>query len=110
MVQSVIASEKRREIVATITKRENPAGKIVYRVRIRQQGYPDQSATFSTKKKANDWAKVTEAAIIEGRHFASKKAKRRTLADAIERYTEDNLPKLSKSVKRCLTYFPLTAP
>ncbi len=83
--------------MATIIERTTASGRIVQRVRIRLQGYPEQNATFKTKKEAKEWAKITEAAIIEGRHFASKKSKRRTLTDAIERYTDDNLPKLSMS-------------
>ena len=83
--------------MATIIERITASGRKVQRVRIRLQGYPEQNATFKTKTEAKEWAKITEAAIIEGRHFASKKSKRRTLSEAIERYTEDNLPALSKS-------------
>ena len=86
--------------MATITKRESTDGKTVYRCRIRLSGYPDQSATFKSIKKAKDWAKITEAAIIEGRYFSSQKAKRRTLAEAIDRYTEDHLPALSASEQK----------
>ena len=83
--------------MATIIERTTASGSKVQRVRIRLQGYPEQNATFKTKKEAREWAKITEAAIIEGRHFASKKSKRRTLAEAIDRYTEDHLPALSLS-------------
>lgn len=83
--------------MATIIKRITASGRVVHRARIRMHGYPEQNATFKTVKEAKDWSKITEAAIIEGRHFADKKAKRRTLAQAIDRYTDDNLPKLSSS-------------
>ncbi|MEM8682889.1 MAG: site-specific integrase [Pseudomonadota bacterium] len=63
-------------------------------------GYPDQSATFSSKTAAKKWAKVTEAAIIEGRHFSSQKSKQHSLAAAIERYADDHLPALSQSERR----------
>lgn len=86
--------------MATITERTGANGKTAYRVRIRMSGYPDQSATFSSKTAAKKWAKVTEAAIIEGRHFSSQKAKRRTLAAAIDRYLDDHLPGLSQSEQR----------
>jgi len=86
--------------MATIVERITASGRKVQRVRIRLKGYPEQNATFKTKKEAKDWAKITEAAIIEGRHFASKKAKGRTLGDAIDRYLEDNLPLLSESSQR----------
>ena len=86
--------------MATITKRKSTDGHTVYRCRIRLSGYPDQSATFKSINKAKQWATITEAAILEGRHFASQKAKRRTLAEAIDRYIEDELPELSKSEQR----------
>lgn len=83
--------------MATITERSSVDGKKVFRVRIRRSGYPDQNATFKSKTDAKRWATTTEAAILEGRHFVSQKSKRHTLADAIDRYTDDNLPNLSKS-------------
>ncbi len=86
--------------MATFDRRTSRDGKQVVRVRIRMRGYPDQSATFKGMKAAKDWAKVTEAAIIEGRHFSDQKAKRRTLSEAIERYSEHNLLKLSASEQR----------
>jgi integrase len=38
------------------------------------------------------WAKTKEAEMIEGRHFRSPEARRRTLAEAVKRYTEEVLP------------------
>lgn len=86
--------------MATIIERTTASGRKVQRVRIRLRGYPEQNATFKTKKEAKEWAKITEAAIIEGRHFADKRSKRRTLANAIDRYVDDELPDLSKSEQR----------
>ena len=86
--------------MATINERTTVDGKTAYQVRIRMSGYPEQSATFKTKTAAKKWAKVTEAAIIEGRHFSSQKSKRRTLTEAIDRYTDDHLPALSESERR----------
>lgn len=83
--------------MATITERINAEGHKAWRVRIRRSGYPDQNATFKSKTDAKRWATTTEAAILEGRHFVSQKSKRHTLADAIDRYLDDNLPKLSRS-------------
>lgn len=86
--------------MASISERGSANGKSVFRARIRLRGYPDQSATFTSKSAAKAWAKVTEAAIIEGRHFSSQKAKRRTLAEAIDRYLEDNLSALAATEQR----------
>lgn len=85
--------------MGTIAKRTTKSGKVHFRARIRLQGYPDQSATFATRTAAKDWVKTTEAAIIEGRH-GTKRAKQHTLAEAIDRYLDDNLPALSESEQR----------
>jgi len=42
---------------------------------------------------AERWAKTVEAEMIEGKHFKNLEARRRTLAEAIDRYTEEELPK-----------------
>lgn len=85
--------------MAVIDERISKKGKKTFRARIRLRGYADQSATFNTKTAAQKWIKVTEAAIIEGRH-GSQQAKHHTLAEAIDRYLDDNLPALSQSEQR----------
>ena len=67
--------------------------KQVFQVQVRMAGYPSRTATFPTKRLAERWAKTIEAEMIEGKHFRSVEARRRTLADAIDRYTEEELPK-----------------
>jgi integrase len=57
-------------------------------------GFPARTASFTTRRSAERWAKTVEAEMIEGRHFRSVEARRRTLAEAIKRYTEEELPKL----------------
>jgi integrase len=42
---------------------------------------------------AERWAKTVEAEMIEGKHFKSVEARRRTLAEAIDRYSDEELPK-----------------
>ena len=78
--------------MATIRKRTGTNGKTTYQAQIRVKGYPAQSETFSLKKRAEQWARQTEAAIEEGRHFSKTEAKRHTLAEAIDRYTVKVLP------------------
>ena len=56
------------------------------------QGCGPLSATFTTLSDARKWVQVTEAAIIEGRHFKTAEAKRHTLAELIDRYLADVLP------------------
>lgn len=69
-----------------------PTGKRSYRAVVRLKGHPAQSATFARKTDAKRWAAQTEAAIQEGRHFATTEAKRHTLSDLIERYVREVLP------------------
>lgn len=79
--------------MATITERTDSTGATSYRVEVRLKGYPAQRATFTRKTDAKKWAQTTEAAIREGRHFGTVEAKRHTLADLVDRYTRDELPK-----------------
>ncbi len=78
--------------MATIQARTTKGGKTSYRVQIRLKGHPAQRATFERKTDAKRWAAQTESAIREGRHFKGTEAKRRTLAELIDRYTRDVLP------------------
>ncbi len=81
----------------TIEQRKTKDGHAVYRVKVRRKGYPTQTATFTRLTDARKWAQVTEAAIVEGRHFTTTEAKRHTLADLIDRYLQDVLPHKSAS-------------
>ena len=79
--------------MATFETRTNKDGKTTgYRVKVRLKGHPVQSATFARKTDARRWAQDTESAIREGRHFKTTEAKRRTLAELVDRYTRDVLP------------------
>lgn len=78
--------------MATITLREARDGSKSYRVEVRLKGAKPQRATFARLTDAKRWAQQTEAAIREGRHFGTVEAKRRTVAELIDRYTRDVLP------------------
>ena len=86
--------------MATVESRQTPDGKKAYRVKIRLKGFPTQTATFERRTDAKAWAQATEAAIKEGRHFKTAEAKKHTLADLIERYRQDVLPKKSRDAQR----------
>ncbi len=83
--------------MASIEKRTNNQQEITYRVKIRLKGYPTQTATFERLTDAKRWAQQTESAILEGRHFKTSEAKKRTLAEAINRYLKTVLPTKPKS-------------
>jgi len=78
--------------MATIQTRKTQSGEIRYRVLVRKKGYAPQTATFRRKTDAERWAKNTEAAIDEGRHFRGSEAKRHTLTELLDRYSESVLP------------------
>jgi len=84
--------------LATIQKRQGHDGSVTYRVQVRLKGAPDESASFDTKTAAKEWAQRTETAIKENRHFRTVEARRRTMADLIDRYIEQWLPQKAPSV------------
>ncbi len=83
--------------MAYFQTRTSADGTTRYRVQIRLKGYPTQSATFTRKTDAKKWAASTESAILEGRHFRTSEAKRRTVGEMIDRYTNEVLPSKSKN-------------
>jgi len=83
--------------MATFDRRLDKDGKYVHRARVRRKGYAPQVATFHKLSDARKWAQVTEAAMLEGRHFKTTAAKSHTLADLIDRYIHEVLPQKGHS-------------
>ena len=83
--------------MATIEQRTGRNGLQVYRVKVRRNGTPPLTATFSKLSEAKKWAQVNEGAVLEGRHFKTREAKRHTLAEMVDRYIRDILPHKSHS-------------
>lgn len=82
--------------MATIRERvKKIGGKTVpvFQVQVRMAGFPTRNASFPTRRLAERWAKTIEADMIEGKHFRSVEARRRTVADAIDRYIREEMPK-----------------
>lgn len=79
--------------MAVIDKRTNSKGEITYRVRIRIKGYPTRVETFPNKTQATRWAQQEEARMREGRHFKAVEARKRTVGELLDRYSEDLLPR-----------------
>ena len=71
--------------MATITKRNNGQ----WQVKIRRHGWPTQSATFPTKKKAQDWANSTESNMSSGEFVDRSAGNRTTFNDLIELYLKE---------------------
>jgi integrase len=77
----------------TIRERAKADGTRIFHVQVRMSGFPARTANFPTKRQAERWSKTIEAEMIEGRHFRGSEARRRTVAAAIDRYMEEEMPK-----------------
>ncbi|MGB7977597.1 MAG: site-specific integrase [Chlamydiales bacterium] len=86
--------------MAVIEERKTKDGVTRYRVKIRLKGYPPQTETHQRLGDAKRWARETEAAILEGRHFKTSEAKKHTLGELVDRYIRDVLPQKKKSEKK----------
>jgi integrase len=91
--------------MATIVRRPAKNGQTGYRDQVRRKGAPPLSATFTKLSDAKKWSQITEAAILEGRHFTTAEAKRHTLTDLVERYLVEVMPQ-----KRPRTSYTQTRP
>lgn len=78
--------------MATLEKRIGKNGKTTWRVRVRRTDGPALTKSFATKKDADAWARSVEHKLDAGEHVPSAEARKRTLADAIDRYFEVTLP------------------
>ena len=86
--------------MATFDKHVANDGNITYRVRIRLKGHPLQTASFERLTDARRWAQQTETAIREGRYFKTREGQRHTLAELIDRYVADVLPRKKGAPKQ----------
>lgn len=77
--------------MATIREREKH-GKPVFQCQVRMTGYPTRTASFPTRRLAERWGVTIESSMIEGKHFRGVESRRRTLAEAITKYCEEELP------------------
>lgn len=84
--------------MATIQKRTTQCGKTTYRVQVRLKGHPTETATFLRLTDAKAWAQQTEADIRRGKYFKTSEAKKRTMAETIDRYFHDVLSHRKSSV------------
>jgi len=79
--------------MATFEKRVGKSGKTTWRVRVRKQSGPALTRSFARKIDAEEWARSIEHKLDVGEHVPSSEARKRTLADAIERYLSATLPR-----------------
>jgi integrase len=98
--------------MATIRRR----GLKQWEVRVRRKGHPVQCRTFDTKETAERWARDVESEMDKGVFVDRSEAEETTLAEALDRWVKEFLPKLSpitheteKSRIRSLKRHPLTS-
>ncbi|MBN8767091.1 MAG: site-specific integrase [Thiobacillus sp.] len=75
--------------MATIRKR----GELQWQAIVKRKGHPLQSKTWNTRKEAEAWARRVESEMDRGVFVSRGETERTTIADLIERYREDELPK-----------------
>lgn len=83
--------------MATIETRTTKEGETRYRVSVRRKGRPAERATFTRLTDAKKWARQTESAIEEGRHFRTAAGKKMTLGAVIDKYIAEVLPHKPRS-------------
>ncbi len=83
--------------MATIDERKSEDGKKSFRVRVRLKGARMEVKSFRRLTDARKWAQDTESAIREGRYLKNVESRKRTIAEALERYSETILPQKKKS-------------
>jgi integrase len=82
--------------LATIRKRRGPRG-THYQAIVRLAGHPAVRRTFSTRGEAETWAEVEKKRI---KLELARNSSRRTLGDALERYTKTALAEKAKTTQR----------
>jgi integrase len=78
--------------MATFEKREGKNGN-TWRVRVRRIDGPWLTKSFSRKVDAEAWARSIETKLDAGESVPTSEARKRTLADAIDRYLTVTLPR-----------------
>jgi hypothetical protein len=78
--------------VATFEKRVGRSGKTTWRVRGRRHGGPWLTKSFGKKGLAEEWARSIEHKLDAGKHVPSSEARKRTVADVIDRYLTITFP------------------
>jgi integrase len=77
--------------MATIVSRKAAGGKTTYQAKVRLDGHPRVSRTFTSKAAARAWSGEVEAEMRNGQYAAGSG---RTLTEAIAGYATERLPEL----------------
>jgi integrase len=79
--------------MATFVKRVSAQSEVSWLVRVRRKGAPPLTNTFKYKRDAEAWARKVESEIERGIHVPAPQSAKRTLADLLDRYIAEILPK-----------------
>ncbi len=71
-----------------------------WEARVRRKGWPQQTATFPTKKKAHDWAHQIESELSSGWYVDRSAGQRTSLKDLIELYLKEVTDKRAGEASR----------
>lgn len=63
-----------------------------FQVQVRMPGFPSRTETFPTRRLAERWGKTVEAEMIEGKHFRGTSSRRRSVAEAIDKFAAEYVP------------------
>ena len=82
--------------MGTIIERKNREGKTIFHAEVRRRSFPAAYQTFSRKTDARIWIQDVESNMRSGRHLPQAEAANHTLAEAIDRFALEELPKKPK--------------
>jgi integrase len=85
--------------MGAIRERTTGKGKTVYDAEVRRQGQRSLYKSFARITDARMWVQDMESGMRSGRQFAQTEAQRHTLAEAIDRFILDELPRKPKVLK-----------
>lgn len=78
--------------MATITQRTKKDGSKFFQVQIRLAGYPPVGKSFTTERKAKEWAVLKESAILKNEEINPREASKWTIPEVIDWYTSNPNP------------------
>jgi len=83
--------------MGSIREIQKKDGTVSYHAEVRiKKPKKTERATFRTRTLAKKWIQDIESAIRDGRHFRTAEAKRHTVAELIDRFISEWLPKYEK--------------
>ena len=87
--------------MGSIVVRKTASGHVKYQAYVRKKGVPSRTKTSTSKTRARSWIGRVEAAIEEHRDLPEREAMRRTVANEVEAYLQDEgFAKLSGGEQR----------